>query len=77
VVHHLHQAAILGEMKEQGVQIAAGVPFMLGEPPETQTFRVGLFGIDKLKDIEMTVEVFRRAIDGAIGEGDEYDDEED
>jgi hypothetical protein len=64
-------------MKEQGVQIAAGVPFMLGEPAETQTFRVGLFGIDKLKDPAKTVERLRCAIGGAIGEGDDNDDEED
>ena len=76
-MHHLHQAAIVGEMKEQGVQIAAGVPFMLGEPAETQTFRVGLFGIGKLKDPAKTVERLRCAIEGAIGEGDDNDDEED
>ncbi len=47
----------------QGLQIAAGVPLMCGEPEDYSSFRIGLFGIDKLKDIDGTVERFRRALE--------------
>ncbi len=33
---------------ERGVQIAAGVPLMCDEPEGFMTFRIGLFGLDKL-----------------------------
>ena len=41
-----------------GMQIAAGVPLQCGEGDDFRTFRVGLFGLDKLKDIDRTVETF-------------------
>ncbi len=47
----------------EGMQIAAGVPLQVGEGPEFKTFRLGLFGLDKLKDVEGTVERLRVAID--------------
>ncbi|NRB31560.1 MAG: alanine--glyoxylate aminotransferase family protein, partial [Rhizobiaceae bacterium] len=40
----------------QGMQIAAGVPLMCDEPDDFSTFRIGLFGLDKL-----------HGIDGAVG----------
>ena len=48
---------------EAGVQIAAGVPLKCDEPEGFQTFRVGLFGLDKLKDVERAVETFSKALD--------------
>lgn len=39
----------------KGMQIAAGVPLQCNEPSDFQTFRLGLFGLDKLSDIERTV----------------------
>lgn len=39
----------------QGMQIAAGVPLMCDEPDDFRTFRLGLFGLDKLHNIERTV----------------------
>jgi aspartate aminotransferase-like enzyme len=39
----------------EGMQIAAGVPLQVGEGPEFRTFRLGLFGLDKLKDVDGTV----------------------
>lgn len=39
-----------------GMQIAAGVPLQCDEPEGFQTFRMGLFGLDKLKNIDRTVE---------------------
>lgn len=41
---------------EQGFQTAAGVPLMCDEPTDYKTFRVGLFGLDKLQNVERTVE---------------------
>ncbi len=38
-----------------GVQIAAGVPLMCGERDDYQSFRIGLFGLDKLADVAGTV----------------------
>ncbi len=38
-----------------GVQIAGGVPLMVDEGPEFSSFRLGLFGLDKLKDVEGSV----------------------
>ncbi len=38
-----------------GYQIAAGVPLMVGEGPEFRTFRIGLFGLDKLADVPGTL----------------------
>ena len=39
----------------EGMQIAAGVPLMCDEPADFRTFRIGLFGLDKLKDVDGTV----------------------
>lgn len=38
-----------------GIQIAAGVPLKCDEPEDFQTFRVGLFGLDKLADVDSAV----------------------
>ena len=41
--------------KERGIQVAAGVPLMCGEGDDFSTFRMGLFGLDKLTDVDGTV----------------------
>ena len=38
-----------------GMQIAAGIPLQCDEPENYMTFRIGLFGIDKLSNIDRTV----------------------
>jgi aspartate aminotransferase-like enzyme len=43
------------KFKQRGLQIAAGVPLMCGETDDFSTFRVGLFGLDKLTDVDGTV----------------------
>ena len=40
---------------EHGMQIAAGVPLMIDEPEGFSTFRLGLFGLDKLADTAAAV----------------------
>jgi aspartate aminotransferase-like enzyme len=39
-----------------GLQIAAGVPLQCDEPADFRTFRIGLFGLDKLASVERTVQ---------------------
>ena len=39
----------------QGLQTASGVPLMCDEPADFSTFRLGLFGLDKLRDVAGTV----------------------
>lgn len=46
-----------------GVQIAGGVPLQVGEPADYQSFRIGLFGLDKLTDVDGTVARFKQACD--------------
>lgn len=46
-----------------GVQIAGGVPLQVGEPSDYKSFRIGLFGLDKLSDVSGTVARFRQACD--------------
>jgi aspartate aminotransferase-like enzyme len=48
----------------QGLQIAAGVPLMCGEGDDYRSFRIGLFGLDKLQDIDRTVRLLARALEG-------------
>jgi aspartate aminotransferase-like enzyme len=54
------------KFRAEGVQIAAGVPLQVGEGPEFRTFRIGLFGLDKLKDVEGTVARLRRAVEAVL-----------
>ena len=51
---------------EAGLQIAAGVPLKVGEPENFKTFRLGLFGLDKLTDIDGAVERFEKALDEVL-----------
>jgi hypothetical protein len=38
----------------------------VGEGPEFRTFRLGLFGLDKLKDVEGTVARLRKAVEAVL-----------
>jgi aspartate aminotransferase-like enzyme len=57
------QLANGASFKEAGVQIAAGVPLQCGEPEDFSTFRIGLFGLDKLGDIDGTIARLESALD--------------
>ena len=48
---------------QQGMQIAAGVPLMCDEPDGFKTFRLGLFGLDKLTNVDRTVETFEQTLE--------------
>jgi len=45
-----------------GLQVAAGVPLQCDEPADFKTFRIGLFGLDKLHDVEGAVARFADAL---------------
>ena len=48
---------------EVGLQTAAGVPLQCDERPDFQTFRIGLFGLEKWHNIERTVGHVAAALD--------------
>jgi aspartate aminotransferase-like enzyme len=45
-----------------GLQTAAGVPLQCDEPADFSTFRIGLFGLEKLLNIERTVTTLEQAL---------------
>ena len=49
-----------------GMQIAAGVPLAVDEPEDFRTFRIGLFGIDKLRDVDATFKAFTKVADQVL-----------
>ncbi|MEK9855267.1 MAG: alanine--glyoxylate aminotransferase family protein [Rhodobiaceae bacterium] len=53
---------------EQGLQIAAGVPLECGEREDYASFRIGLFGLDKLSDPERTVAHLETALEKIRGQ---------
>src|SRR6056297_27235 len=50
----------------RGMQIAAGVPLQCDEPPEFSTFRLGLFGLDKLYDVDGTMRRLGTVLDDVL-----------
>ena len=48
---------------ENGMQIAAGVPLECGEGSDFKTFRLGLFGLDKLKNPDRTISNFKDVLE--------------
>ncbi|MEM9436485.1 MAG: aminotransferase class V-fold PLP-dependent enzyme [Pseudomonadota bacterium] len=50
----------------EGMQIAAGVPLQCDEPNDFRTFRLGLFGLDKLRDVDATLARLQPVIDRVL-----------
>ncbi len=50
----------------EGLQIAAGVPLQCDEPEGFRTFRLGLFGLDKLYDVPATLARLARVVDRVL-----------
>jgi aspartate aminotransferase-like enzyme len=46
----------------EGLQTAAGVPLSCDEPADFSTFRIGLFGLDKLGNVQRTVDHLERVL---------------
>ncbi|NKX36382.1 alanine--glyoxylate aminotransferase family protein [Rhodobacteraceae bacterium R_SAG4] len=51
---------------DQGMQIAAGVPLAVDEPEGFKTFRLGLFGLDKLYDVNGTLSRLKTVLDQVL-----------
>ncbi len=51
-----------------GMQIAAGVPLMCDEGEDYKSFRIGLFGLDKLKDVDGAVKRFKDVLEKVVAE---------
>lgn len=65
VVSYTSDSELVGKFAEAGLQIAGGVPLMCDEGDDFQTFRIGLFGIEKLGNREGSVANLRRALESA------------
>ena len=50
----------------EGMQIAAGVPLQCDEPADFRTFRLGLFGLDKLYDVQGTLALLVPVLDRVL-----------
>lgn len=50
----------------EGMQIAAGVPLACDEPDDFKTFRLGLFGLDKLYDVDATMTRLTSVLDKVL-----------
>ena len=48
---------------QAGLQIATGVPLQCDERSDFRTFRLGLFGLEKLQNVDQTVANLKRALD--------------
>ena len=59
---------MMQNFKGHGLQIAMGVPWKIDEPEGLKTFRIGLFGLDKLGNIPRTLAVFEEALTAVLSE---------
>ena len=50
----------------EGMQIAAGVPLQCDEPEGFSTFRLGLFGLDKLYDVDGAISRLKTVLDKVL-----------
>ncbi len=67
VVSYTPHADMVARFGKAGAQVAAGVPLMCGEPADYRAFRIGLFGLDKLADVDGTVARLSKALEQALG----------
>ncbi|GFE65965.1 aminotransferase class V-fold PLP-dependent enzyme [Litoreibacter roseus] len=68
VVSYTDDAAMQNGSKfaARGTQIAAGVPLECDEPADFRTFRIGLFGLDKLYDTDRTLAALQTVLDDVL-----------
>ena len=68
VVSYAEDAALQSgkPFAEAGLQVAAGVPLMCDEGEDYRSFRIGLFGIDKLREVDASVARLERALDEVL-----------
>jgi aspartate aminotransferase-like enzyme len=53
----------------EGLQSASGVPLQCDEPADFKTFRIGLFGLEKLQHVDRTVANLEAALDRIAAQG--------
>ena len=68
IVSYTHDPGVQNGSKfaAAGLQTAAGVPLQCDEGADFRTFRIGLFGLDKLHDIERTVRLLEQALNTVV-----------
>ncbi|OLS49647.1 aminotransferase class V-fold PLP-dependent enzyme [Rhodovulum sulfidophilum] len=52
--------------RAEGMQIASGTPLQVGEGSDFRTFRIGLFGLDKLVDTDATLARLQAVVDRVV-----------
>merc|ERR1712238_90709 len=57
---------MMNKFKTHGLQIAMGVPWQIGEPEGLKTFRLGLFGLDKISNITETIDDLEKSLDNVL-----------
>ncbi|XKE44419.1 aminotransferase class V-fold PLP-dependent enzyme [Halomonas organivorans] len=62
VVSYTRDPDIAVKFAAAGLQVATGVPLMCDEGDDFRTFRIGLFGLDKLHHVDRTLEHLKEAI---------------
>jgi aspartate aminotransferase-like enzyme len=67
VVSYTEHSDIVARFAKAGAQVAAGVPLMCDEPDDYRAFRIGLFGLDKLGDVDAAVARLEKALTQALG----------
>ncbi|MDR5900970.1 MULTISPECIES: aminotransferase class V-fold PLP-dependent enzyme [Halomonas] len=63
VVSYTDDPGMVGRFAEEGLQIAGGVPLMCDEGDGFQTFRIGLFGMEKLHHHQRAIDSLRQALE--------------
>ena len=66
VVYANNDPTYAGHFTNAQFQIAAGVPLVLGEPDHYNSFRIGLFGLDKLMHVDKTIRNFEVGLDAVM-----------
>ena len=65
VVSYAEAPDMVARLDAAGIRVSAGVPLHCGEGADFRTFRIGLFGLTKLRDIGGTVADLSAALDAA------------
>ena len=65
VVSHTPAADMVARLEGAGIRVSAGVPLHCGEGEDFRTFRIGLMGLTKLRDIDGCVSDLAEALDAA------------
>lgn len=66
VVCYSRDDGIVARFAAAGLQVAAGVPLMCDEGDDFQSFRIGLFGLDKLHHPTRSIDSFQKALDQVL-----------